>query len=206
MNIIILGDKFQKRMKSKGCMGLFKIKNEYIIFQQYKAIKKIFPFAKIIYVYGFESKKLLAATFKNKRMLGDIDFVYNKDYNKYNYGNSLQIVKDTIVGNTIICFGDVLLPNLSFLKKNKEETSKVFVGSGGSGLGCIINNSKIENIFYDLIHPIQDLYFICSKDTIILKKILDNKSPEIKNMFIFEIINKMIDKNVNFKPLILNKE
>ena len=39
MNIIVLGDKFQKRMKSKGCVGLIKINNKSIIQLQHKTIK-----------------------------------------------------------------------------------------------------------------------------------------------------------------------
>jgi hypothetical protein len=46
------------------------------------------------------------------------------------------------------------------------------------------------------------MYFIANKDIGKLKDILDQP---IKNMFIFEIINKMIDNNVSFQPLKIEK-
>jgi choline kinase len=204
MNIIILGDKFQKRMKSKGCMGLFKTKNIYRIVQQYQTIKKIFPKANVFYVYGFESKKLLNSLEKYQNLIRDVNFIYNENYNKYNYGYSLSLVNKYMSDDVIICFGDTMLSNLHLLSA-KDECSKVLVGSNSNGLGCVITNSKIENIFYDLENQIEEIYFIKKRDTSILKEILKNKTLGINNMFIFEIINKMIDKNVVFKPIQNNK-
>jgi hypothetical protein len=204
MNIIILGDKFQKRMKSKGCVGLFKNKNTYRIVQQYQTIKKIFPIASIFYVYGFESKKLLSSLEKYENLIKDVNFIYNDNYDKYNYGYSLTLASKHISDDTIICFGETSLSNL-YLLSMKDEFSKIIISNNTNGLGCVISNSKIENIFYDLENPIEEIYFIKKQDTNILKEILKNKSLGINNMFIFEIINKMIDKNVMFKPIQNNK-
>jgi hypothetical protein len=83
--------------------------------------------------------------------------------------------------------------NVSQIVLNKKSTSS---------LGCVINNKKIHNIFYDLDNKIEEMYFIANKDIGKLKDILDQP---IKNMFIFEIINKMIDNNVSFQPLKIEK-
>jgi choline kinase len=204
MNIIILGDKFQKRMKSKGCVGLFKTKNTYRIVEQYQTIKKIFPIANIFYIYGFESKKLLNSLEKYQNLIRDVNFIYNDNYNEYNYGYSLSLVSEHLRDDIIICFGDTSLSNLHLLGI-KDQFSKIIISNNTSGLGCVISNSKIENIFYDLENPIEEIYFIKKQDSSILKEILDKKSLGINNMFIFEIINKMIDKNVVFKPIQNNK-
>jgi CTP:phosphocholine cytidylyltransferase-like protein len=204
MNIIILGDKFQKRMKSKGCMGLFKTKNMYRIVQQYQTIKKIFPIANMFYVYGFESKKLLNSLEKYQNLIRDVNFIYNDSYDKYNYGYSLSLVSNYLSDDTIICFGDTSLSNLHLLGI-KDQFSKIIISNNTGELGCVISNSKIENVFYDLENPIEEIYFIKKQDISILKEILQNKSLGINNMFIFEIINKMIDKNVMFKPIQNNK-
>ena len=65
MNIIILGDKYQKRMKSRGCVGLIKYNNKNIISHQYKTLHSIFPNANIIYVYGFDNKRFISYINKN---------------------------------------------------------------------------------------------------------------------------------------------
>jgi choline kinase len=204
MNIIILGDKFQKKMKSKGCMGLFKIKNKYRIVEQYEIIKKIFPTANIFYIYGFESKKLLNSLQKYDDLVRDVSFIYNDRHDKYNYGYTLSLASEHINDDIIICFGDTTLSNINLLRV-KDEYSKIIIGNNSNELGCVISNSKIENIFYDLENPIEEIYFIKKQDISILKQILENKSLGINNMFIFEIINQMIDKNVMFKPIQNNK-
>lgn len=203
MNIIILGDKFQKRMKSKGCVGLYKINNTYLIVKQYKAIKKIFPDAHIIYVYGFEHKKLLSIINQYEELLHNIEFVFNPDHELYNYGSGLQLVSNRLSDNTIILLGDLLLDHKIMSKlKHDISSSKVVVTNKKNKLGCIIQNSKVENIFYDLDNCIEEIYYIAKKDVGSLKNILSSECAAIKNMFIFEILNKMIDKKITIKPLI----
>jgi hypothetical protein len=47
MNIIILGDKFQKRMKSKGCTALLDYNKKPLFYYQYNIIRSIFPVLKL---------------------------------------------------------------------------------------------------------------------------------------------------------------
>jgi len=201
MNIVILGDKFQKRMKSKGCVGLFKYGNDYLIIKQYKMLKKIFPKAKIIYVYGFEHKKLLIALDEYPEIKQDIELVYNPDYDLYNYGASLHLVREYLNDDVIIMFGDAIIDKSLFVKFDlKQKTSQIIINNQSNNkLGCVVNQLKIENIFYDLDNRIEEIYLLCKQDAMILINFLNSKSQAIKNMFIFEIINKLIDMQVNIK-------
>jgi len=201
MNIIILGDKFQKRMKSKGCVGLFKSGNDYLIIKQYKVLKKIFPKAKIIYVHGFEHKKLLIALDEYPEIKQDIELVYNPDYDLYNYGASLHLVREYLNDDVIIMFGDAIIDKSLFVKFDlKQKTSQIIINNQSNNkLGCVVNQLKIENIFYDLDNRIEEIYLLCKQDAMILINFLNSKSQAIKNMFIFEIINKLIDMQVNIK-------
>jgi choline kinase len=203
MNIIILGDKFQKRMKSKGCVGLFRSDNDYLIIKQYKVLKKIFPQAKIIYVYGFEHKKLLITLDQYPAIKTDIELIYNADYDFYNYGASLEIAKNYLDDDTIIMFGDTIVDKNLFMKFDlKEQASQIIINNRSNNkLGCVINKLKIENIFYDLDNKIEEIYLFCKQDAKIMHTFLNNKSQAIKNMFIFEIVNQLIDMQVNIKPL-----
>ena len=59
MNCIILADKFDRGMKSRGCSSLIPVSNNKLLIQdQYSKLKKVFPESKIIYIYGHESKKI----------------------------------------------------------------------------------------------------------------------------------------------------
>ena len=203
MNIIIFGDKFQKRMKSRGCVGLYKSKNNYLIVHQYLTIKKIFPNAKIIYIYGFEHKRLMSVIDQHMELKNNITFIYNEKYHNTNYGTSLKLAKDYLDNDTILTFGDISLDEkllLSF-KLNKDISKLIVTNNKTNKLGCIIGDSRIQNIFYDLDNTIEEIYYISQKDIKTMLDIVSNHTPSIKNMFVFEIINLMIDRNINFKPV-----
>jgi CTP:phosphocholine cytidylyltransferase-like protein len=206
MNIIILGDKFQKRMKSRGCVGLFKIGNDYLIIKQYKVLKKLYPDAKIIYVYGFEHKKFLNIIKQYSDVLEDIELVYNPNYELYNYGASLQLVKDRIKNDTIITFGDTIIDRRLFAQFDiGKRFSQIIVSHNNKNkLGCIISSLKIQNLFYDLDNKIEEVFYFTKQDAKTLQKFLENNNLSIKNMFIFEIINKLIDMKMDIRPLIQN--
>jgi choline kinase len=192
-------------MKSKGCVGLFKSGNDYLIIKQYKMLKKIFPKAKIIYVYGFEHKKLLIALDEYPEIKQDIELVYNPDYDLYNYGASLHLVREYLNDDVIIMFGDAIIDKSLFVKFDlKQKTSQIIINNQSNNkLGCVVNQLKIENIFYDLDNRIEEIYLLCKQDAMILINFLNSKSQAIKNMFIFEIINKLIDMQVNIKHQIM---
>jgi hypothetical protein len=63
----------------------------------------------------------------------------------------------------------------------------------------VINNSKIENIAYDLDNYLSEIYFLTKNHSIMIKDLLKNKINH--NCFIFEIINKLIDMDQNISPL-----
>jgi choline kinase len=196
MNIIILGDKYQKRMKSKGCCGLIKYNNQPIVVHQYKTINKYFPEAKIVYVCGFDSKRLVS--YVKKHLPSNIDILYNKNYDKLNYAYSLYLAKDYLNDDCIILFGDKTFNNI-FKGFDTQFGSQIFVNTKQkSKLGCIIDENKVYNICYDLDNYLLETYFVCKRDTSLLKTILDNKLNH--NCFVFEIINKMIDLNSNISP------
>lgn len=200
MNIIILGDKYQKRMKSRGCVGLIKTNNKNILSNQYSILKKYFPYANIVYVYGFDNKKFLSYIEKNHSVYNDMVLIYNENYEKHNNVYSLNLVKDYLNTDCLILFGDHILKNSTFNNFKPTSKSQVFVSKKNKNkLGCIINDRyAIENISYDLENYLSEIYFI-SKDQIgIFKNLVDN--PMYHNYFIFEILNKMIDQNQELIP------
>lgn len=198
MNFIIIGDKFQKRMKSKGCVALIKKHNRTNIEHQYKVINDLFPKAKIIYIHGFESKKFLSFLDKHNHLKDNIVALHNPLYDKYNNSYSLFLAKEYLKNDSIILFGDHI-PNKKIFNKFSNKHSQVFVNNKNkSRLGCVIHNDKIENISYDLDNYLLEVYFLSKQHYNTTRSILDN--PKNYNCFIFEIFNKLIDANEKIIP------
>lgn len=200
MNFIILGDKFQKRMKSKGCVGLLKINNRSIVEHQYTSIRKIFPKANIIYVSGFEHKKLCSFLIKNK-LDKDIHITYNPNYEIHNQGYSLYLVKQFFNTDCCILSGDNIINSKIFDNFNYN-TSKIFINQHQKNqLGCIINQGEVHNIAYGLDNYLYEMYYLSQRHSIILQKIIN--SSKYYNTFLFELINKLIDFDQKIYPHII---
>ena len=116
MNIIILGDKYQKRMKSRGCVGLIKLQNKNILHHQYKILTNKFALSKIVYIYGFDNKRLLSYLEKNNQAYSQLEFVHNNRYDQYNNAYSLSLVKEYLDDDLLIMFGDKILTANTFSK------------------------------------------------------------------------------------------
>lgn len=199
MNFIILGDKFQKRMKSKGCVGLIKVNGKNILQHQHHTIKSYFPEAKIIYVCGFESKKILSFVSKNPILKNDLIMLNNKDYDKYNNAQSLSVASVFLNEDTTILFGDNILHKKVFAGFEPSRGSQIFINNKQKNkIGCIIRDNSIRNIAYDLDNCLSEIYFLSSFHSQTTNKLLMNSINH--NCFVFEIINKLIDNNQIIKP------
>jgi CTP:phosphocholine cytidylyltransferase-like protein len=203
MNIIILGDKYIKGMKSKGCVGLLKYNNKHIIDNQYNILKKQFPTSKIIYVYGFDSKKLLAHIYK--KSYKDIQLLNNEEYDCKNTAYSLSLAKDFLEEETLIVSGSCNLQHILFKKFNPIK-SQIFVYANTqdkyNNIGCIINKNMICNISPELGNCLYDIYYFGKKESELLKKMVSQN--KYHNYFLFELINKIIDAGYILHPYILN--
>jgi CTP:phosphocholine cytidylyltransferase-like protein len=205
MNIIILGDKYQKRMKSRGCVGLIKLQNKNILHHQYKILTNKFALSKIVYIYGFDNKRLLSYLEKNNQAYSQLEFVHNNRYDQYNNAYSLSLVKEYLDDDLLIMFGDKILTANTFSKFDSSKFSQIFIDHNSqSKLGCIIHNNKVENICYDLDNNLSEIYFISRDQAQDLKKIVSN--PSFYNYFVFELLNKMIDSNQTIVPHFINKK
>jgi CTP:phosphocholine cytidylyltransferase-like protein len=205
MNIIILADKYQKRMKSKGCVGLIRCNKLNLIETQMKYLKAKFKNANIVYVYGFDGKKLLSYLTKNSLISNDLSLIYNEAYDKFNNAYSLSLAKEYLNDDCLILFGDNPIGARIFNKFNAETLSQIFIAPQlRNRIGCIIQENRIENICFDLDNYLYDIYYLKQNDAMLLKEMLDDDS--IKNYFVFELINQLISKNIPFQPFILDKK
>jgi CTP:phosphocholine cytidylyltransferase-like protein len=199
MNIIIIGDKPQKNMKSRGCVGLIKYNRiNTLLENQYIVLKSVFPKSKIIYVYGFDHKKFKTYLDHSSKKIIPI---YNEYYDKFNAGLSLYLAKDFLIDNSLIINGNTILNKKIFESFKPTNISQVFVNQNKkiSDVGCVIGNSRVENFSLDLTNNIYNIYYLSKKDSTTLANMLDNKKHS--NYFVFELLNKMIDIGVCFNPV-----
>lgn len=203
MNCIIIGDRYNKGMKSKGCSGLIRINKRYNVFQnQYKVIKKVFPKSKIIYVYGFENKKIASYLKLNYE---DVVGVYNDEFNTSGYCHSINCAKQYLNKDCLLFFGDLIIKSEIFNNFDKKNSHVYINKKNNSNLGCIIDNNKIiQNISYDLDNYLMNMYYFNQKDIKILKSIVSDHKH--RNCFVFEAINKMVDLGVKFHISITNNK
>lgn len=205
MNIIILGDKFQKRMKSKGCVALIENKKKTIIHNQYYTLKYIFPQANIIYVYGFEAKKFQNYIDKNYKEYPDLKIIYNPHYDNYNSSYSLSLASDCLDSDCLIMFGDIILNKNIFAKFNINNRSQIFLSYNKTyKLGCTIANGDLCNIDYDLNNYLYNIYYIQKIQSQNLKNMVNNVN--YYNCFVFELINKLIEENISIKPFFIDSK
>lgn len=198
MNVLIIGDRYQKGMKSKGCPALIKTKNyDNILEQQYSVLNDFFPNNNIIYIAGFEFKKV--QNFLDESQY-NIKLIHNDKYNEYNDTYALSLANNFLDPNmgTLIFFGYHLLSPKILDKFNKKRGSQIFVSkSDHSDIGCIIQKDIVTNISFDLPNKINNIYYICQKDMAKIKSFISN--PSFKNYFLFETINYLIDNKIIFK-------
>lgn len=205
MNFIILADKYQKGMKSKGCVGLIRVNQRNNVFQhQYKIIKSYFPLAKIIYIYGFDNKRYI--NFINDYGYSDVISIFNSKYEELNYAYSLSLASQYLNKSCFVLFGDTIFKKQIFEDFNSNQGSQIYLNKKEKNkLGCVLDKDNIvHNISFDLDNYLMDIYFIHKQESNMLKTILNN--PKYNNCFLFEIINKMIDNGTKFKGISKNKK
>jgi choline kinase len=206
MNCIILGDKYSKGMKSKGCSALIGLtKNKTIFKKQCESLKSIDEDINIAYVYGFDEKNFI------KHVQTNLDFkistIYNKDYEIFNYGYSLLLAEKFLNGFTIIMDGYYIPSKKIILEIKKKISSKIFISTKNkliksSSVGCVVNqDSVVSNIGYGLNNSIEDIFLLSPSSSSTIKNIVS--SSNIRNFFIFEIINKAIETKEIFRPFYL---
>lgn len=202
MNCIILGDKYQQGMKSKGCSALIQINSKSnILINQYNILKSVFKNINIIYVYGFDNKKFLDFIETSKM---DICTEFNDKFNTYNQAFSLSLVENMVKDdNLLIIDGYQKLNKTMFKKFNPSNGSAIFIKDSqnynNNSVGYTINNDYIQYFSFDLHNSIHDIYYLDKPFVAPLFNILQQK--KYHNNFIFELINKLIDQGLKIKAI-----
>jgi choline kinase len=187
-------------MKSLGPIGLLKKNNKSkeLILQQIEDLKRMFRNVDVYVISGFGNEKL-QKTIEKKRNVYNI---INKQYANKNQSYAIKLfmneIKDSIDKYHGVFFIDsnIIIKNLVSKSKNKSwlVVSKKPNPGDKDRIGVNINNEagRVRYLFYNIgEHNWCQSFYLQQKHLKYLIKMCENCHD---NMFLFEMINKMIDQ------------
>lgn len=206
MNVVILVPEITKGMKSIGSKALLKIKQSMsVIDYQIHEIRKYSSQTKISIVSGFEHDKIHKLYNHSK----NIEVLYNNTYANTNHGASLSVFlesKDSIKHNLLVIANGVLFKNNPFkLKNNQKSTSQIYCinkPKNNFDIGYI-GGSSVEYLFFDLPNKWTECVMFDIESLVLIKSI-DKK--KISQMYLFEIINLLIERKLKFDVITSDKK
>lgn len=188
-SIIIPAAGMGRRMKIYGPKSLIAINKKHtILSKQLMSINACFRRNETFLVGGFEHNKL--------PHIGGIKLLYNPEYERTNVLHSINIALKKIKNNkVIIIYGDLVFNkaclNLPFYKESAIVVSNTMKDEE---VGCVVQDGKLEHMFYGLPNKWSQIAFFTGKELELLRHIAHNKM-----WFGFEAINEIITHGGNFK-------
>lgn len=200
MNILILDNNLFFRSKSKGPVCLLNISaHKTVIEKQIEILNQVFPKNKIIIITGTKSKKIEELLINHK----NISIVENKEYDITNCLFNIKLGIEKFDTSVLIIPSNIIFNKYLFKNFNKRE-SQILLTKQHQEVGCIINNSNIENIMWGLPNYWTKIAFFINKEFELLKYI---SSQEItKKWFFLEGINFILEKGANIKGVTVNSK
>jgi bifunctional N-acetylglucosamine-1-phosphate-uridyltransferase/glucosamine-1-phosphate-acetyltransferase GlmU-like protein len=178
LSVIIPAASPGKRMKTYGPRCLLNINGRTILTQQIELVRKNFPGCQIFVVGGFEIERV------KKFIDKDINLINNKIY------------------TVLIIHGDLLfnnntLTNLPLQKSFALIDSKKMIKK--EEIGVIVQNDSIYNFEYGLPTKWGQIVFLTGNELELFEDIILH--PRIKRHYLFEILNKMLDRGGELKAI-----
>lgn len=206
-HVLLLVPEITKGMKSIGSKALLQLnKHQTIIDYQIQYIKKFYRGSRIVVLTGFEHDKI-----KNQiKSYSNTELVFNANYEQTNQGASiLHYLKAYSPNNCLIINNGVLLKEKLHIQSNSDST--IFVlKSNKSGFNIGINDldtkedGYVSYMFYSLPTQWSECVFLNNEA---IETIVDMSSKfKIGNLFLFELLNKLLEKNIGIKATAINKK
>lgn len=204
-NIVLLIPEITKGMKSIGSKSLLPInKTETIIDYQIKYIKKFYKDSDIYVLTGFEGDKIA----KKIHRYNNVKIIYNDKYEQSNHVDSLLKYIDSYVpNNCLIINNGVLLKEKLQIDKNNSTAFTLSKNKDGFFVGVNLEHNSHNNISY-LFYGLDQQWVECvflNKSAI--NKIMEiNKRQKLSNLFLFELLNLIIENGCSLISQEINKK
>lgn len=190
-----------RRMKTYGPKPMINIGKKTILQRQIDIIKEYFKSVKFIIVTGFESDKLIQNSPK------DFIKLENELYKETNVARSVSIALNAVESDRVlVLMGDLVFSKeaIGMLDYNSSCTSASIDSHREAEVGCIISkNGVLLNMMYDLELKWNQIVYLQGKELKLFKEACTKRRN--KKLFLFEIMNKVIDKGGKINCIINDK-
>tara|TARA_Y100000385_G_C12882172_1_gene546242 strand:+ start:136 stop:837 length:702 start_codon:yes stop_codon:yes gene_type:complete len=200
LTAILLYTDLIKGSKTKQCKSICSInKNTTVIQEQIIALKKINRRIEIVILAG-KGHKDIAKILKETKNTNKVKLVQVEEYTKINQGQILlNAIHDLNIGNNLLLvIGEILFKNICCKNLSDNTTWVIEKKRDDFNINCRTYQDFAQYFFYDLQNEYQwsEIVFLHHKT---IEKIKESKEvkEKIKQIFMFELLNKMIDNDVN---------
>lgn len=204
IDVVLLSSGITKGMKSYGPKSIVPIGKSKtpLVIEQINILKKNRNIDHIYIVVGFESKKIISLA--QRCNSSKVHFIFNDNYENTNSGGALLKILDKLNKTTIIFEDGIISYNIP--KYNYSYLPILKKYNKGYGIGSIIDE-KVKYLCYDLENNWAEFVCFGNKDIDYIKSIINNELiTKINSMFLFEIINLLIDNYVEFHAEFTNQK
>lgn len=202
IDIVYIIPEITKGMKSFGPKSLITVRNISILEYQLMQARSLFRNSHIYLLTGFESERIEKTVFSSKHITGkkNIHIIENKEYENHSQSSSIMsYIQQRQTDNGAIFINNGILIKYNFTKINKSQNHLFFLNGLKSNFH--IGSAKLEQteyLFYDLPYLWSECAYL-EPDT--LNYIGQLSLDDVKSIFFFELINKLIEKKFAFNSI-----
>jgi bifunctional N-acetylglucosamine-1-phosphate-uridyltransferase/glucosamine-1-phosphate-acetyltransferase GlmU-like protein len=200
-NIIITAAEITKGMKSVGSKSLLRLKNSIpIIEHQIISLRKFYPKSQIYISTGFESDKI----HKIVQQYGGIEIVYNQDYRNTNQGKGIvQCLDACDIDSALILNSGIMFKHNFAINKQSSIIYLLSKSKKDFDIGCH-DTTNVDYLFYDLPQKWSECAYLSHSAIHRLKNLREKQTMD--QLYLFELINLLIDSGENFYGSVIPKQ
>lgn len=207
-NVILLNSEITKGMKSYGPKAFVPINKTPLVVKQIENILQTYGKKTNIYVVmGFEYDKFnsLIDHYFSGSKYNNIHKIFNTDFENTNNSHAAFLaINDIMHGGTIIVQNGILL--IDYIPKYQNKSILPIINTKNLifNLGMNISNNRVQYMFYDLDNKWSEIIYISPDDLKKIKLILSKSC--IRQQFLFETVNLLIENNIMFETEIISSK
>lgn len=207
IDIVIIIPEITKGMKSFGPKSLISVKGKTLIEHQISILRSVYKNNHIYLLTGFESDKIKRTINYSKIISSkNITILENKNYDSTGQLASIvEYIKQKSNNNGAIFINNGIITKFNFAKSFDKINNSIFLIKGKKNnfnIGCADQNS-VEYLFYDLPILWSECVYLNSETMSLVQNII--MPHELKTLFFFELINKLLEKEIDFDRVMIPK-
>ena len=207
IDIVFIIPEITKGMKSFGPKALIPVRGQTLIEHQIELIRSIYKNNNIYLLTGFESEKIKKTIFtSNYISRKNIFILENKNYETQGQIASVfEYLDNRNPKNGAIFLNNGIITKFNFQKNIQTLNNSIFFIQGKKlnfNIGCN-NIEHTEYLFYDLPFLWSECVYLNNGTLELLHDLI--LPHELKTLFFFEVINKLLDKSIFFENTIIPK-